>query len=61
MLQQLRDQETQRGRRALKSQLDLPPTDDTPEPPSKDDDALQRDLARLRLVAAQSTNKRPSH
>jgi hypothetical protein len=61
-LQQLRDQETQRGRRALKAQLDLPPADapDT-EPPSKDDDALQRDLARLRLVAAQSANKRSPH
>jgi hypothetical protein len=55
-LQQLRDQETERGRRSLKAQLDLPPA----EPgavPTADDDALQRELAKLRLVAA---NKRPS-
>jgi len=56
-LQQIRDQETQRGRRNLKAQLDLPP-DAPAEVPSAADDELQRELAKLRLQAA---NKRPSH
>ncbi len=59
-LQQIRDQETQRGRRALKAQLDLPPASST-EVPAAADDELQRELAKLRLVAAQSSNKRPAH
>lgn len=58
-LQQLRDQETQRGRRTVRAQLDLPSADDSTPSPSSDDD-LQRDLARLRLVAAQGANKRSS-
>ena len=56
-LQQIRDQETQRGRRNLKAQLDLP-ADPVPDVPSAADDELQRELAKLRLHAAQ---KRPSH
>lgn len=58
-LQQIRDQETQRGRRALKAQLDLPPA--SAEVPDAADDELQRELAKLRLVAAQAPNKRSGH
>jgi hypothetical protein len=55
-LQQLRDQEAERGRRSLKAQLDLPPAGPAAVPTAEDDE-LQRELAKLRLVAA---NKRPS-
>lgn len=51
-LQQIRDQETQRGRRAVKAQLNLPP-DSGPAVPSAADDELQRELAKLRLHTAQ--------
>lgn len=60
-LQQLRDQETQRGRRALKAQLDLPPVPASTDAPGVDDDELQRELAKLRLVAAQAAQKRSPH
>lgn len=56
-LQQMRDQETQRERRVLRSQLDLPPHT-PPEIPNAADDELQRELAKLRLAAVQ---KRPTH
>jgi hypothetical protein len=55
-LQQIRDQETERGRRSVKAQIDLPPAA-PPTIPTAEDDELQRELARLRLSAA---NKRPS-
>lgn len=56
-LQQMRDQETQRERRVLRPQLDLP-SNTVPAVPSAVDDELQRELAKLRLAAVQ---KRPTH